>query len=396
MKIHRQHHPWPKGVCAAVLAVAALVDIARASAAEYVIVGDLGEVVEVGDVVLSRPGAAPGSSSELARGSITAGRFRIVGDVGNDMGVVTLTAEDATGTYRGSARFILEPGEIRIRHVDPVSGFTADGGPYNERVIGSWQESDEYQRALADYADVMDAKADLDPGPEHDALMAEAVRMHNDINRIRGAALRGIALSDDDPLLSFLAVALGGLSGTQALERLDELEAIAQLPASASDLRSRNETLNRISARTRFIAPGDKIESFAAAGLDGKSYRLEDALAENKLVLVEFWASWCGPCRADVPNLKAAVEQYGDRGFSIFAFSLDTDREDWQDASLEDGITWINTCDLKGYDSPISAEFAVRMVPMNLLLDANGVVVDVHARGERLMERLSEVLGDDA
>ena len=312
------------------------------------------------------------------------------------LGVVSLTAEDSAGDYRGAARFILEPGEIRIRHVNPVSGFAADGGPYNQQVIGSWQESDEYQRALADYADVMAARAGLKPGPEHDALMAQAVRVHNEIKRIQGGALRGIALSDDDPLVSFLAVAMGGLSGTQALERLDELEAITRLPASANDLRVRNETLNRISSRTRFISAGDKIDSFAAEGLDGETHRLEDALAENKLVLVEFWASWCGPCRADVPNLKAAVEQYGDRGFSIFAFSLDTDREDWQDASLEDGITWINTCDLKGYDSPISEEFAVRMVPMNLLLDANGVVVDVHARGERLMERLAEMLGDDA
>ena len=94
--------------------------------------------------------------------------------------------------------------------------------------------------------------------------------------------------------------------------------------------------------------------------------------------------------------MKAAVEEYGDRGFAIFAFSLDTDREDWNDASVEDGIGWINTCDLKGYDSPISQEFGVNMLPKNLLVDANGVVVEVHARGERLMERLSEMLGDDA
>jgi len=393
MKIHRNHR-WPKGLCAAVLAIAALVDIAHGAATGYVIVGDVGEAVENGEVILARPGAAPGASHELTRTPIRDGHFRIVGEVSDNVGVVSLTAEDSAGNYIGAARFILEPGEIRIRHVNPVSGFAADGGPYNQRVIGSWQESDEYQLALADYADVMAAKSDLEPGPEHDALMAEAVKVRNGLTRIRGGALRTIALADDDPLVSFLAVAMGGLSGTQALERLDELEAITQLPASADDLRTRNETLNRISARTRFIRAGDKIGDFAAAGLDGETYRLEDALAENKLVLVEFWASWCGPCRADVPNLKAAVEQYGDRGFAIFAFSLDTDREDWEDASLEDGITWVNTCDLKGYDSPISEEFAVRMVPMNLLVDTNGVVVDMHARGERLMETLAEMLGD--
>lgn len=393
MKIHRNHR-WPKGLCPAILAIAALVDIAHGAAASYVIVGDVGEAVKSGEVILARPGAAPGASHELTRAPIRDGHFRIVGEVSDNIGVVSLTAEDSAGNYIGAARFILEPGEIRIRHVSPVSGFAADGGPYNQRVIGSWQESDEYQRALADYADVMAAKADLEPGPEHDALMAEAVKVRNGLTRIRGGALRTIALADDDPFVSFLAIAMGGLSGTQALERLNELEAITQLPASANDLRTRNETLNRISARTRFIRAGDKIDDFAAAGLDGETYRLEDALADNKLVLVEFWASWCGPCRADVPNLKAAVEQYGERGFAIFAFSLDTDREDWEDASLEDGITWVNTCDLKGYDSPISEEFGVRMVPMNLLVDTNGVVVDMHARGERLMETLAEMLGD--
>ena len=393
MKIHRNHR-WPKGLCAAVLAIAALVDIAHGAAAGYVIVGDIGEAVDSGEVILTRPGAAPGASHELARAPITAGRFRIVGEVTDNIGVVSLTAEDPAGNYRGAARFILEPGEIRIRYVNPVSGFAADGGPYNQRVIGSWQESDEYQRALADLASVMGAKADLEPGSEHDALMAEELKVRNELTRIRGGALRSIALADDDPVASFLAVAMGGLGGTQALERLDELEAITQLPASAVALRSRNETVSRISANTRFIKSGDKIDAFAAAGLDGDTYRLKDTLAENKLVLIEFWASWCGPCRADVPNLKAAVEEYGDRGFAIFAFSLDTDREDWNDASVEDGINWINTCDLKGYDSPISQQYGVNMLPKNLLVDANGVVVEVHARGERLMERLSEMLGD--
>ena len=393
MKIHRKHHQWPKGLCVAVLAIAAMVDIARADAAEYVIVGDIGEAVESGEAVLTRPGASIGANDELARAPITDGRFRIAGEM-PDMGVATLTAEDAGGNRKGSARFVLEPGETRISYVDAVSGFAADGGPYNQRLINAWQESDEYQQALAEYAEVMAARVGLDEGPEQDSLLAEAVRVQNQLNRIRGGALRDIATSDDDPLARFLAIALGAYSGTQALERLDELEAITDLPASASALRARNETSARMMANTRRIVPDDKIDGFAATGLDGETYRLQDTLAENKLVLIELWASWCGPCRADVPNLKAAVEQYGDRGFAIFAFSLDTDREDWEDASLEDGIAWINTCDLEGYNSPISQQFGVSMLPKNLLVDANGIVVDVHARGDRLMERLAEMLGD--
>lgn len=394
MKIHRKHHPWPKGLCVAVLALAAMADLARAEAAEYVIVGEIGEAVETGEAVLTRPGASVGASDELARAPIAAGRFRITGEM-IDTGVVTLAAVDADGNRKGSARFVLEPGETRISYAGAAMGFVADAGPYNQLLINSLLESDEYQRALAEYAQARAATTGLDKGPEHDSLMAELVRAQNELNRVRGDALRDIASSNDDPLASFLAIALGAFGGTQALERLDELAAVAELPASATALRARNETLTRMMANSRRILRGDKIDGFAAAGLDGETYRLQDALAENRLVLIEFWASWCGPCRADVPNLKAAVEQYGDRGFAIFAFSLDTDREDWEDASLTDGIAWINTGDLKGYDSPISQQFAVSMLPKNLLVDANGVVVDVHARGDHLMERLAEMLGDD-
>ena len=95
-----------------------------------------------------------------------------------------------------------------------------------------------------------------------------------------------------------------------------------------------------------------------------------------------------------MPHLKDALEQYGGRGFDIFGFSLDADREDWEIASDEDGITWTNTSDLNGYDSPIAAQFGVRMIPLNVLVDANGEIIALHARQERLLNKLSELLDE--
>ena len=382
---------WLKGGCSTLVVAGALSAHLGVAAADYLIVGELGDGVTDGEVVLTRPAAVHGTSDELARAPISHGRFRVAGQVADDIGVVTLTANDAAGSFKGAARFILEPGEIRIRYSGPVTGLLADGGPYNRRVVGVWQDADEYRGVLADYADVMEAKAEHEEGPEYVSLMEKAVRLHNELNRIRHEALRRIALSDDDPLATFFAIQLGGLSGTEALDRLDRLQAVAELPAAASTVRALNETQVRIGT-FRPVPVGSKAEGFSALGLDGETYRLEDSLAGNEVVLIEFWASWCGPCRADVPNLKTAVEQYGERGFAIFAFSLDGDREAWEEASIEDGITWINTCDLKSYDGPIPAQFGVLMLPSNVLVDADGVIVGRNLRAERLLDKLSELL----
>ena len=373
-------------------AVVSLLAAACAGAAEYTIVGDLGNAVGAGEAIVTRSTEVLGSSTEVARAPIVDGRFSITGEVTDNMGRVSLSAKDADGNSKGSVQFILEPGEIRIGYGSRVAGLTVDGGHYNQRVIAVWRSTDVYGEVLESYGEVMDAKADLEDGPEREALTEEAIRLYNELNRIRREALRAIAESDDDPLASLFAMEMGGLGGTAALRRLDQLQAITELPAAADALRSRTETGIRMSETARTIEVGVKVEDFTAVGLDGEPYRLKDTLAENEVVLIEFWASWCGPCRAEVPTLKAAMDQYDERGFGIYAFSLDDNREDWEDASVEDGITWVNTCDFKAYDSPIPAQFGVLAIPMNVLVDAEGVILAKYVRGEELLQKLGELL----
>lgn len=360
---------------------------------EFRIVGDLGDAVQDGEAVLTRSTAVLGSSVEVARVPIVDGRFALSGDVTDEMGRVSLSAKDPDGNSKGSVQFILEPGEIRIGYGSRVAGLTVDGGHYNQRVIAVWRNTEEYRDLLDEYGEVMGAKADLEEGPEREALTEEAIRVYNELNRIRREAMRAIAESDDDPLASLFAIEMGGLGGTAALNRLDQLQAVAELPTAVEALRSRTETGIRMSETAKTVEVGVKVKDFSAVGLDGESYGLKDTLADNDVVLIEFWASWCGPCRAEVPTLKAAMAEYDDRGFGIYAFSLDDNREDWEDASVEDGISWVNTCDFQAYDSPIPAQFGVLAIPMNVLVDADGVILAKYVRGEALLEKLAELLG---
>ncbi len=374
------------------MASASTVGIA-ASAADYIIVGALGDAVDQGEVVLTRSSAVLGSSTEIARAPIAEGRFRLAGEVSDDtMGRVMLGAKDVEGNSKGSVQFILEPGEIQVGYAGRVAGLTAEGGPYNQRVVAIWRNTEEYRRVLDDYAKVMAAKADLEEGPERETLSEEAIRLYNELTRIRRGALREIAMSDDDPLASLFAIDMGGLGGTAALSRLDQLQAVTKLPATVTALRARTETGIRMSETAKTVQVGAKVKGFSARGLDGETYILDNLLADNQVVLIEFWASWCGPCRAEVPNLRASVEQYDERGFGIFSFSLDDNREDWEEASVEDEIGWINTSDLKAYDGPVPAQFGVLALPMNVLIDGDGVILARNIRGEALLDKLAELL----
>ena len=361
-------------------------------AGDYVILGELPGLVQEGEAVLSRSTAVLGSSEEFARAPIVQGRFRLTGPTAPP-GRVMLRLRDAQGDSKGSAQFILEAGEIRIERGGYAIGLIPrSGGPYNRKVIAAWRDADAYQGILQDYSAAMEARGALEEEDEgYEALKEETIRLYTEHVGARRAALREIALAEGDPLASLFAIEMGGLGGEEALARLAQLEPRIGQFAPLQALRSRLETGVRMRETAQLVQPGAKVADFSLPGLDGKTYALGDALANNRYVLVEFWASWCGPCRVENPNMKKSHERYRERGFEIFAISLDDDREDWAEASEEDGIPWINTSDLQAYAGPVPALFGVRAIPMNYLLDSSGTILAIGVRGEELDAKLTEL-----
>ncbi|MCS6917949.1 MAG: TlpA disulfide reductase family protein [Chitinophagales bacterium] len=136
---------------------------------------------------------------------------------------------------------------------------------------------------------------------------------------------------------------------------------------------------------------GDVVPDIEMADVNGNMLKLSSL--RGKVVLLDFWASWCGPCRMENPNIVRAYEQYKAKGFTVFSVSLDMDRNRWITAIEKDKLTWpYHVSQLKGWQSPICQEYNIRSIPASYLLDREGRVVAVNPRGSALEAALSKML----
>lgn len=150
------------------------------------------------------------------------------------------------------------------------------------------------------------------------------------------------------------------------------------------------QMLHKIVAQQSALSAGTPCPEIALPDPNGKEIRLSSF--KGKVVLVDFWASWCKPCRAEMPNVVALYKKYKDKGFEILGVSLDKDKESWIKAIKEDGITWPQVSDLKFWNSTVVSLFNIEAIPYTILVDKNGIIVARGLRGADLEKKIQETL----
>jgi peroxiredoxin len=149
------------------------------------------------------------------------------------------------------------------------------------------------------------------------------------------------------------------------------------------------QLVNKVNA-TKRIAIGAIAPGFVSTDTAGNKIGLNDY--RGKYILVEFWASWCAPCREESPTLVRLYNQYKDKGFTIFSVSIDINTAQWKKAIQQDGYIWENVCDKNGYGGPTAALYTVTAIPNSFLLDKNGRIIAKNLRGKVLESKLAELM----
>jgi thiol-disulfide isomerase/thioredoxin len=317
------------------------------------------------------------------------GQFKFTGKIKTN--AYARMAMDHTGDGKGKAvytgdaiYFYFGPEQIQIASKDSLANAVFTGSKiydehmaYNKTIGGSIMELTKAVNAEFASGSPEDQK---DPGftkAVNDRYMAKL----NNKNE------QQLLFAEANPNSFFSLVALSETQKTKENEARI-VAAFKKLNPQLKGLDMGVELAQRIDAST-LTAIGASAPVFTQNDVNGKPVSL--AGLKGKVVLVEFWASWCGPCRAENPNLVKLYNQYKDKGFEILAVSLDSDKASWQKAIKADGLPWLHVSDLKGWNNAVGRMYGVRGVPASVLVDKDGKVIGNELRGESLKAKLAEL-----
>lgn len=416
--------------------------LAAESEAKFTIWGDLSSITDK-DLSVAIAEIQPRSGGHT-QGSIVPtsypvfldnGKFLFEGLVSEPL-VVAVSVRTPGREYWGMVNVVVEPNaRIKISPSKSSSSFTPNfassltansetNGSMHAKIIESWQNSPEYLAKMEEYAEAIRIEQQAakieqqaakivqqaastetnDPNGEAQEETTDTSKetipdpydIYREMEAIKNSVLSQIITNMEDPITALLAMEIGAPEARQ-LEMWDKLADVLDEDLVGRRVLPRRDSLEKqikLNANAESIVEGQVAPEFTLANLEGEEVALSDVLSQNEFVLVDFWASWCGPCIVTIPKLKELHSEYKDDGFEIVFVSIDEEYDDWKGESDRQELPWVNVGDLNGWHAKTAVDYGVQWIPTEFALDSEGKIFDREVSPEELESLLADRFGD--
>ena len=314
-----------------------------------------------------------GSSLDtLAKADVKNGSFEFTGNVSEPTGAYIMVIGQ-----RGAIPFMLENGNIRFNAGQ--AGLTVTGSEgqkiYDQFMAINTTTQQEAMKLQQEYQAANGDQAKMQAVQEAYAkLMTDAQAKETEL----------IKANPDSYVSTFVIVSsMGQMEYEQLKERYNLLGEKAKASAQGKAIAAQI-------AKLESTAIGQIAPNFTITTPEGESISLYDI--KGKVKLIDFWASWCGPCRGENPHVVEIYKEYHPKGLEIFGVSLDNNKEAWVKAIADDGLVWKHGSDLKGWQSAPAQLYSVSGIPHTVLLDENNKIIAKNLRGDELKQKIAELL----
>lgn len=260
---------------------------------------------------------------------------------------------------------------------------------YYSKVKGSAAHN-EYEALNKSLSDITDVEYEL-YGELHglkDSSDVQKAVVENKIDSLRskkrGRMVEYISKYPSSPISVNIVEDMAMMGEFASIDSLyKKLSPSAQQTLAGKRLAKRIDVLKR-------SATGEQITDFVQADVNGNPVKISDF--KGKYVFIDFWASWCGPCRAENPNVLKAYNTFKDKNFTVLGISLDEKGDKWKEAIQKDGMPWTQVSDLKGFRNEVASYYGVQAIPYSFLINPEGKIIEKGLRGAELQSKLAEIL----